>query len=83
MQIEAIYENGHLKFDKPIHFKKKKIKVTVFFPDEAVSSKHSAQSTIREEINTILGKYAHPRPAAGPTADKKSWHKHLEEKYSK
>ncbi|QPB72207.1 hypothetical protein D5125_17345 [Magnetovirga frankeli] len=39
MQVEAIYENGKLKFKQPLHLKNKKFTVMVTLPDDAIEEK--------------------------------------------
>lgn len=83
MQIKAVYENGVFKPLVPLKLKNEKIQLTIVIPDELLESDHqlSTKNSLRERIDAILGKYAHPRPAVTPSDDKALWHKHLEEKY--
>ena len=97
MQINAIYDNGYLQFKYPIQFKHARFSVNIEIPDHELDISRSVNkqeqneiqsltanrqtSTIRQQLDNILGKYAQKRPAVSPAEDKAAWHQHIENKY--
>ncbi len=82
MQIEAIYQNGRLIFDKPIKLKKNSLRVTIIIPDDEIeSSDKQKESGIGAELDRILGPFRGEREKVSPEDDRIVWHRHLEEKY--
>ncbi len=83
MEIEAIFENGVIRPRTPLHLKQKRVKVQVIIPDVHIDHRPTKQSSLRKEINSILGKYGHSRQISTPKQDKTIWQEHLVEKYDK
>jgi predicted DNA-binding antitoxin AbrB/MazE fold protein len=98
MQVEATYDNGHLRFNQPIKFKHQPVKVTVNVPDEEVSNPIETKTTdemtkkleeaadkspLLNDIRKILGTYFKPRPSASVAEDKEVYMHALLEKYGK
>lgn len=80
MQIAVTYENGVLIPQKPLKLRQTTLWVSI--PDAMLSpeAKSETRVTMRERINRILGKHAHPR-IANPESDKAIWQQHLLDKY--
>ena len=94
MQINAIYDNGSLLFQDSIQFKHARFSVTIEIPDHELDTINKQEqrefqslttskpaSTIRKQLDKILGNYAYKRPAISASKDKAVWHQHLENKY--
>jgi len=80
MYINALLDNtGKVVFSEPLSLKREPVRVEIIIPDEAIASQ---TSPIRQQLDNILGKYAHKRRAVSPVEDKAAWHQHLEEKYT-
>ena len=87
MQVEAIYEQGRLKFVQPISLRCRVVRVLVEIPESELiqqpqSPPHKVSSTSRtsDRLNAILGRY---RQASDTDVlnYKDAWHTHLEGKY--
>lgn len=99
MQINAIYEDGAIKFSQILRFKHRKFEVIVNIPESEidlpvpVSSPPSGGATnasgddpaglFLTKIQQILGPYHHQRPAASVEQDKASYIDAIAEKHSK
>jgi len=68
MQLEAIYEQGRLKFLKPVRFKSDRIYLKVEVPDSEISS-HRLQDIpkdLHEQAKSLLDRLATIRNAPFP-----------------
>ncbi|MEH6873417.1 MAG: hypothetical protein V7849_03260 [Candidatus Competibacter sp.] len=94
MQIEAFYDHGQLKFNRPIRFAKECFPVILQIPDSAIMAnagpealaESSAMATpaathLLEEIRRILGPLSRRRPTVGVAEDQAALVEVLEEKY--
>lgn len=81
MQIAVTYESGVLIPQKPLKLRQKKLWVSI--PDAMLSpeTKKETKATMRERINWILAKHAHPRTGS-PENDQAIWQQHLIDKHS-
>lgn len=92
MQIETIYEDGILKFGKPLKFLSRKVIMAVIVPDEDIEAERDASckmmnmlngtgSGVAGELNRILGTYRGGGEERTAAYDKAIWRQHLVEKY--
>ncbi|TVR56622.1 MAG: hypothetical protein EA420_20020 [Candidatus Competibacteraceae bacterium] len=94
MQIEAFYDHGQLKFNRPIQFAKEYFPVIIQIPDseiianvgpeafeESSAAVTPAATHLLQEIRRILGPLSKRRPAVGVGEDKATLVEVLEEKY--
>jgi len=86
MQVDAIYDNGHLEFSVPLRLKKSKLTVKVIIPDQEIEEYQQPaeeRKGIRAELDNILGKFRGGREQVSAADDKQVWHQHIEDKYLK
>ena len=86
MQVDAIYDKGHLEFSVPLRLKKSKLAVKVIIPDQEIEECQEPadkRKGIRAELDSILGKFRGGRDQVSAADDKQVWHQHLEDKYLK
>ena len=99
MQVNAIYEDGAIKFSQTLRFKHRKFEVIVNIPESEIDlqippspppgsgatndSGHDPAGLFLTKIQQILGPYYHQRPAASVEQDKASYIDALTEKQSK
>lgn len=99
MQVEVIYENGHLRFNQPLKFKHQYVKITVDVPDEEIAyptdttittydltnklEEAADKSPMLNKIREILGHYYKPRPSATVAEDKEVYAQALLEKHGR
>ncbi len=94
MPIEAFYDHGQLKFNRPVQFAKECFPVIIQIPDseiianagpealeESSATATPAATHLLEEIRRILGPLSRRRPAVGVAEDKATLVEVLEEKY--
>lgn len=55
MQVEALYDNGNIRFLKPVNLKSRTVKVMIEVPDEEVVQQSTAKPSFLDEMNAILG----------------------------
>jgi predicted DNA-binding antitoxin AbrB/MazE fold protein len=55
MQVEALYDNGIIRFLKPVNLKGQKVQVMIEVPDEEVVGQPAEKSVYIDEMNAILG----------------------------
>ena len=86
MQVDAIYDKGHLEFSVPLRLKKSKLTVKVIIPDQEIEEYQlpvEGGEGIRAKLDSILKEYRGGRKQVSPAEDKQTWHQHLEDKYLK
>ena len=86
MQVDAIYDKGHLEFVVPLRLKKNKLTVKVIIPDQEIEESQQpvkGKKGIKTELDNILGKYRGDYEQVSATDDKQVWHQHLEDKHLK
>jgi len=94
MQVQAIYDRGHLVFNQPFQFVTERFPVVIEFPDNLVRPPTGAPEPAAEimtaspaaekllsEIQKILGPLARPRPHTSVQEDKTAYGDALEEKH--
>jgi hypothetical protein len=93
MRLDAIYDHGSVIFKEPVRLKSQRIEIQIIIPDEAVIEGSDSQtkpgqvsvatssSAIRQQLDALLGKYAHQRPGVTLSQDKAVWREHLQTKY--
>jgi hypothetical protein len=96
MQIEAIYDHGQLKFNRPVQFATEYFPVILQIPDAEVMSAPDSTAMegsfitappiggrLLEEIREILGPVSKCRPAVRVAEDQAALVEALEEKYGR
>ncbi len=98
MQVNAIYDDGIIRFIQPIRFKHRQFKLMIDLPESEIddtttpadscSSAATADAAPTDgslylaQIQAILGLQFHPRPKASVEQDRAAYIDTLEEKYN-